>query len=267
MEPVTGVFRSSKTARDTATALQHAGLAEDCINLLLPGASEEQVHSVPTSDMEQPGAVGAAFGGVLGGTIGMATGFGLGVGLTAMIPGVGPVVAVGIAAAALLGAGGAVGGALAGSAADQHNTAGLPADEVFFYEDALRQGKSLVIVMAGTEEEAERARYVLARNGAESLDAAREAWWIGLRDAEREHYVALGENFEADQDAYRAGFEAALQPGVRWKSSVQAMDYLADCFPDIWKTKPFRHGFERGQMYWSNRHPQSANTPSNTMKE
>src|SRR6185436_16836282 len=109
MKPVTGVFRSRQTASEAAAALEAAGISRDQINLLLPGASEEQVHSVPTSDMEQPGAVGAAFGGVLGGAVGMVTGFGLGVGLTAMIPGVGPVVAAGIAAAALLGAGGAVG--------------------------------------------------------------------------------------------------------------------------------------------------------------
>jgi hypothetical protein len=200
----------------------------------------------------------------------MVTGYGLGVGVTALIPGVGPVVAVGIAAAALLGAGGAVGGAIAGSAKDHRNTQGLPADEVFFYEDALRQGKSVVIVFAVDAQEAERARYVMSNSRAESLDAAREAWWIGLRDAERQHYHAFGENFEEDQDAYRTGFEAALQPDLRWKSSVQAMDVLAERFPDLWKTVAFRHGFERGQNYWSRRHPEasasgSSPVPSSTI--
>jgi hypothetical protein len=261
MEPITGVFRSSRAASETAASLQQCGIPQDRINLMLPGASEQDVHDVPTSDMEQPGAVGAAFGGVLGGTLGMVTGYGLGVGFTALIPGVGPVVAVGIAAAALLGATGAVGGAIAGASRDRENTEGLPADEVFFYEDALRQGRSVVIAIADNEEQAERGREVLARAGAESLDAAREAWWIGLRDAEREHYLALGRNFEADQAAYRTGFEAALHPDVRWKSSVQAMDFLAAKYPDLWNTDAFRTGFERGQAYWSKRHPEGAAVP------
>ena len=49
----------------------------------------------------------------------------------------------------------------------------------------------------------ERAREILAEAGAESLDAARRAWWIGLRDAESEHYRALGYNFEQDHELYR----------------------------------------------------------------
>jgi hypothetical protein len=202
--------------------------------------------------MEQPGAVGGAFGGVLGGALGMVAGFELGVGVTALLPGVGPVVGVGIAAAALLGAGGAIGGAILGSSGDQQHTQGLPADELFFYEDALRQGRSLVIVMTADGDEAERARKVLAENSAESLDAARDAWWVGLRDAEEQHYSALGRNFEHDQKVYRAGFEAALQRDLRGKTSVQAMDYLAERYPLIWNTEPFRRGFERGQIYWAN---------------
>jgi len=263
MEPVTGVFRSHENARAAAAALDQAGFARDRVNLLTPGTTEGQVHSVPTSDMEQPGAVGAAFGGILGGALGMVAGFELGVGVTALLPGVGPVVGVGIAAAALLGAGGAIGGAIFGKAGDEQNTEGLPVDEVFFYEDALRQGRSLVIVLTADGEEAERARKVLGENRAESLDAAREAWWVGLRDAEAEHYMALGRNFEHDQKVYRAGFEAALQRDLRGKTSVQAMDYLADQYPLIWNTEPFRRGFERGQTYWANTHSEENTLVSN----
>jgi hypothetical protein len=252
MGPVTGVFRTGEQARAAVAALDQSGFSRDRINLLSPGQAAGEVRSVPTSDMEQPGAVGAAFGGVLGGALGMVAGFELGIGVTALIPGVGPVVGVGIAAAALLGAGGAVGGALLGSAGDVENTQGLPADEIFFYEDALRQGRSLVIVMSADGDEAERARKVLAKSGAESLDGAREAWWLGLRDAEQEHYMALGRNFEHDQKVYRAGFEAALQRDLRGKTTVQAMDYLAERYPLIWNAEPFRRGFERGQLYWAN---------------
>ena len=106
--------------------------------------------------------------------------FELGVGVTVLIPGVGPVLALGIAGAALLGVGGVLGGAAIGKAAEDKSTEGIPSDEVFFYEDALRQGRSLVLLLADNDEEEQRAIEVLGRAGAESLDAARKDWWIGL---------------------------------------------------------------------------------------
>ena len=50
----------------------------------------------------------------------------------------------------------------------------------------------------------------MAQAGAESIDAAREEWWVGLRDAEEETYRAQGRDFRADEAAYRSGFESAL---------------------------------------------------------
>jgi hypothetical protein len=181
----------------------------------------------------------------------MVTGFQLGVAATAMIPGVGPVVALGLAGAALLGIGGAVTGAKVGAAVDHQSSQGLPADEVYFYEDALRQGKSVVIAMADDDNEMDRAREVIESSGAESLDAARDVWWLGLRDAEKERYRASGRNFEDDQQAYRAGFEAALHPAIRGRSMAVAMDHLKKRHPDLWDSEPFRQGFERGQEYWA----------------
>ena len=46
--------------------------------------------------------------------------------------------------------------------------------------------------------------------GAESIDAARESWWLSLRDAEEAHYQTTGGNFQTDEANYRRGFEAAL---------------------------------------------------------
>jgi hypothetical protein len=252
MEPVAGVFRSAEHARQAALELKRAGFSPDDLNLLLPGASEEVIHSVPVSDTEQPG-LGGAIGGVVGAALGMAGGFELGAAAASlMIPGVGPVLAIGIAGAALLGVGGAVGGAALGSAAESQSTEGLPADEIFFYEDALRQGRSVVIVMANGKGEASRAAELMAESGAETLDAAREAWWIGLRDAEREHYHAFGHNFEQDAVEYRAGFEAALRRGARGKSFDEAKGYLRSEYPDQWEAPAFQHGFERGQAYQKN---------------
>jgi len=245
METIVGVFRSIEAARAGASRLKAARFRARQISLLFPGASEDDIHSIPTSDTEQSG-MGAAIGGVLGTALGMAGGFELGAGVAVLIPGVGPVLAIGIAGAALFGVGGAFGGTALGEAAEQESTVGVPADEIFFYEDALRQGRSLVIVMPKNTAQAERARQALAQAGAESLDAAREAWWIGLRDAEEEHYRALGENFAKDQDLYRRGFEAGLRRECRGKTVAEAEECLRDVYPDQWDSKPFRAGFARG---------------------
>src|SRR5579872_2208354 len=248
METVAGVFRSRDAARDAAGELRDLGFTPEQLTLLYPGASEAEIHSVPTSETEQPG-VGAAIGGVVGAAVGIAGGFELGIAATALIPGVGPVLAIGVAGAALLGAGGAAAGATLGHEVDEQHTEGIPADEVFFYEDALRQGRSLVVVMVRNQAQVEQASAALAEAGAESLDAAREAWWIGLRDAEEEHYRALGENFAKDHDAYRAGFEAGLRHECRGKTVKEARECLKDIYPDIWESKAFVAGFARGMKH------------------
>jgi hypothetical protein len=233
MITVAGVFRSRQRAARAAQELPQAGLQN--INLLTPGSADLQVDSVPTSDAEQPG-MGKAVGGVVGGALGVAGGLGLGTAAaTVLIPGVGPVVAVGLAAAAILGAGGAVGGAAAGAALEKESTNGLPADELFVYKDALRQGRSVIFVQARDDDEAARARQALAQAGAESIDAAREEWWIGLRSAEQEHYHALGGNFAQDEQEYRRGFEAALR-------NYSATD----------NSEAYRCGYERGKAYRAN---------------
>ena len=58
-------------------------------------------------------------------------------------------------------AGAGVGGALESSTTD-----GLPEDELFVYEDALRQGHSAVIALAANDQQAEAARGALEAAGA-----------------------------------------------------------------------------------------------------
>jgi hypothetical protein len=250
MEPVAGVFRTVEDARRAFIELRHAGFSPDDLSVLSPGDVEDKIPTVPVSATEQPG-MGKTIGGVVGAALGMAGGFEIGAAaVSLLVPGVGPVLAVGLAGAALLGYGGAVGGAALGEAAETRTTEGLPADEVFFYEDALRQGRSLVIVMANGGGEAARAAELLKEAKAESLDAAREAWWIGLRDAEKEQYHAFGEqHWEEDSADYRAGFEAALRRGARGQSFEQAAGYLEAHYPDVWNHPAFRRGFDRGQTY------------------
>jgi hypothetical protein len=249
METVAGVFRFYQTARDAADALVRAGFSEKQVNLLSPASSEREIHTIPTSGTEQPGG-GGAIGGMLGGALGVAGGLELGMAAAVLIPGVGPVLAFGLAGAALLGGGGAVGGAALGNAADDRSNEGVPSDEIFFYEDALRQGRSVVLVLAADHSEQQRAHKVLADAGAESLDAARKDWWLGLRDAEQEHYRALGHNFELDEDVYRAAFTAALRRECRGKSIDQDTDCLKWWYPDVWDSEPFQQGYERGRKYW-----------------
>ena len=132
---------------------------------------------------------------------------------------------------------------------EQWIAAGLPHDEIFVYEDALRQGRSVVFVQVDDDASRDAVRRALAEAGAESVDAAREKWWIGLRTAEEESYSADGGHFERDELQYRQGFEAAQLPAVRGKSYEEARDYLARQY-NIQEGNPaFRRGFERGTAY------------------
>src|SRR6266850_3561155 len=219
MDTVAGVFNSRADAERAIQGLRSAGIAQDRIAFLTPGTTTTGVEAaVPTTDTEQPG-MGAAMGGTVGGAIGAASGATLGVAAASLlVPGVGPVIAGGIIGAALLGVGGAVTGAAAGAALEEELTAGIPHDELYLYEDALRKGRAVVIAFVEDSEAAESAHNVLAQAGAESIDAAREDWWLGLRDVEEEHYRAQGGDFSSDELAYRRGFEAALHLKRRGKA-------------------------------------------------
>ncbi len=250
MRTVVGVFRSRREAERAAEELRANGIAGARINLLTPGASERDLAAVPVTETEQPG-MGKAVGGLIGGALGAAGGMQLGTAVASVfLPGVGPVLAFGAVAAALLGVGGIVGGAAAGGALEESTTEGLPKDELFLYEDALRQGRSVVVVLGEDDQVAEAARGVLARAGAESLDAARESWWVGIRDAEEQRYVAHGHDFESDEPTFRRGFEAALHHRTRGEDYAEVVEYLRERFPDVYAEEAFRRGFERGRAYF-----------------
>ena len=252
MKTVSGVFRSFSAAYNATEKLMNAGFQHKQITLLCPGSSEESFHAVPTTNSEQPG-MGAAVGALVGGALGAAGGLELGVAISALIPGAGPVLAFGLAGAALFGAGGVAGGAALGQAAEDKTTAGFPSDEIFFYEDAVRQGRSVVLILADDDAEERRARKVLAEAGAESLDAARKDWWLGVRDVEQEHYRSLGHNFEMDEENYRTGFEAALRRECRDASPDAEADCLKWWYPKTWNSDSFQRGYARGRRYWKKR--------------
>lgn len=249
MSTVAGIFNSAAEAERAVENLRAAGFGDERVSLLTPGTSDKQLDDVETTETEQPG-MGTAIGGAVGGALGIAGGLHLGAAAASLlIPGVGPVLAAGLVGAALLGAGGAATGAFAGGALEDSMAKGLPHDELFVYEDALRRGRSVVLAVADDETHGDTARGVLAGAGAESVDAARESWWVGLRDAEEAEYSVEGGDFGADEPAYRRGFEAALHPRGRGRSYDEDAERLRECFGADCDEPAFRQGYARGRRY------------------
>lgn len=149
--------------------------------------TKAELASVPTMEAEEPGMV-KAMGAVVGGAVGLAGGFEVAEVLLALLPGVGAVVALGLSSAALLTALGAVGGGAIGGAFENSVFKGLPDEEFFVYKDALKKGRSVLIVTPDNNKEADLVREKLASTGAESIDRARHEKWLGLSDESKEKY-------------------------------------------------------------------------------
>src|SRR5262249_20036335 len=106
MKTVTGVFASQSDAEHAMNEVRSAGAHDDRIALLAPGSSQGQLESV--------------------------------------LPGVGPVTAVGVLGGAVLAAAGATVVSAAGGSLENSISEGLPEDELFVYEEALRKGRTVV---------------------------------------------------------------------------------------------------------------------------
>src|SRR6202140_643289 len=236
MEAVSGVFTTRSAAERVVQGAASAGVAADKVTLLTPGSVDridKEMPSVPTDSTEQPG-MGKAMGALLGGGVGL-TGGAL---LIALVPGVGPITAIGLLGAAIAGAAGATVGATVGDKMEKSSIEGLPEDEIFVYEDALRQGRSVVIVLAEDNESASLIRELLKMQGAESVDAAREQWWIGLRSAEESHYSKTGERFVEDEGFFPRGFEAALHARTRCMEFDQVSAAMEAALEDVQRDHP-----------------------------
>jgi hypothetical protein len=239
MRTAVGVFQQLADAERAALSLAEVTGREN-ITVLVPGNRLDVARVPVTEDMAPVAApMGAALGGALG----------VGFGVLLFLPGVGPVTAAGLLASALLGVGGAAALAAAGKAADEALSGGIPADELYVYEDALRKGRSVVIANVADGAAKARALEILTAEGAESLDAARESWWVGLRDAEALEYTAAGRSFADDEQAYRRGFEAALDLRARGKSYDDVTAILRQRDPELYRKPAFRRGYERGQEH------------------
>jgi hypothetical protein len=213
---------------------------------------EKEVREIPTDTSEQPG-MGNAMGALLGGGIGFTGGSVL----MALIPGLGPVTALGLLGAGILGAAGATIGGTAAGKIENKSYQGLPEDEIFVYEDALRRGRSVVLALAENHGQASAIRDLLNKDGAESVDSAREQWWTGLRSAEQAHYEGAGKNFGEDEKFYRLGFEAALHARTRCMEFDQVSAEMDATLEDVQRQypgqnveEPFTRGYRRGREHY-----------------
>jgi hypothetical protein len=255
MEAVTGVFATRSAAEAALQDLHQSGIPSDKTTLLIPGTDDKivkEAQTVPVDSAEQPG-MGNAVGALMGGGIGFIGGSAL----MALVPGVGPVTALGLLGAGILGAAGATIGATAGGKIERETYEGLPEDEIFVYEDALRKGRSVVVAVPDDENSAALVREVLQRNGAESIDAARDQWWVGLRTAEQSHYSNPGRSFSEDEPFFRLGFQAAMHARTRCKEFDQvsaemdaALEDVKRKYPTADVEEPFLQGYRRGREHY-----------------
>jgi hypothetical protein len=173
MYSAVGIFATGEQAEAALIKVRKVGIAESSIIFLTGGKSENQLDQIPTTDAERDG-MGPAMGAVMGGAVGASTGLTLGSVLASlMVPGVGPIMAAGLGAAALLGVGGAVAGGEIGNTAEKRLDIGVPRDDVAFYRELLKRGRSLVIVNTDDEDRYAKAKDVIAQSGGEDVDAAR----------------------------------------------------------------------------------------------
>src|SRR5215213_7661314 len=244
MQAVTGVFKSRDEAERAVDQLRDLGIAEKEIGVLSPESSTERLETgVPVSDTEDPG-MGKAMGAAVGGAMGAAGGATLGLAAASLaIPGVGPVIAFGMVGAALLGVVGAAAGSAVGDTVEEELGEGIPHEDVYLYEDALRHGHTVLIAYAEEGDEADSAATTMRSAGAEDLDVLRENWWQELRDRERPSYSG---NFDEDEESYRRGYTAALHPQRRGKVYSDVEDELRTQYANTVLDRPFQSGYERG---------------------
>ncbi len=161
METAIGVFSSRDHAEGAVKELRERGVPEESIVFLTRSESEAKTIAKE---------LGAFVGGFVGGAAGLTTGV---VAATLLLPGIGTVFALGIGAAALLtGAGaGAGAGSAVGSAATHEADTPAPtraeksSEDAAFFQEVLKEGRSLIVVRTESKELASSACAVLDRLG------------------------------------------------------------------------------------------------------
>jgi hypothetical protein len=240
MQAVVGVVRQYAEAEGIVAALRDIEIADRNISVLSPPAPPAALRSVPTTKSEQP-SIGKTIGSVVGGAAGTASGLAAS---AVVVPGVGLVM---VAGAIALGVLGAVAGGAVGHQFDDTFSHGLRTDELYVYRDALQKGRSIVVAMAEDDAQATQVRELFANLGAESVDAARDEWWIGLRDAEEAEYTRQGGDFRKDESLYRLGFDTAAGLHDAVPPFDEARTILRERHGALADEPAFRSGYERGR--------------------
>lgn len=249
MQVIRGIFKSQDQAENAVNQLRSLGIPDKRIGIVRPGTASDRLESgVPVTDSEDPG-MGRAMGATVGGAMGAAGGAtaGLAVG-SLLVPGIGPLLAFGMVGAALLGVFGAAAGSAVGDTVEEELGEGIPHEDVYLYEDALRHGNTVLIAYAEEGDQADSAEEVIRNGGAEDIDAMRENWWQELRDEERTNYTG---NFDEDELSYRHGYTAALHPRRRGRAYSDVEDELRTEYANTVLDRPFQSGYERGLGYRS----------------
>jgi len=159
METAIGVFAWRDHAEEAVRELRSHGVPQDSIVYLT--RSRNEAESVSKE-------FGATVGGFVGGAAGMSAGV---VAAILLLPGVGAVFALGFGAAALLGLAGAGAGAGLGSLASHDTQAPQPtpdhqcSDDVVFFREVLKEGRSLIVVRTESPDTARTACEILDRLG------------------------------------------------------------------------------------------------------
>src|SRR5215213_5381196 len=244
MQAITGVFKSQDQAENAVNQLRNLGIPDKRIGIVRPGGAPERLEAgVPVSDTEEPG-MGRTMGAAVGGAMGAAGGATAGLAVAALaVPGIGPLLAFGMVGAALLGTVGAAAGSAVGDTVEEELGEGIPHEDVYLYEDALRHGHSVLIAYVEEGDQADRASEVISSAGAEDPDELRENWWRERRDEERTGYTG---NFDEDEPSYRRGYTAALHPRRRGKAYSDVEDELRTEYANTVLDRPFQSGYERG---------------------
>ena len=245
MKVLAGIFHSAVAAKGASRALHAAGITEGHLMLLTP---DDNVELRSVSSERPAGACDVRAGHVLGAATGFAGGLLSGAMVSLLVPGVGPILAVGTLMVSTI-VGVTVGATLGGLVQDTF-TLTLPPEEVFVYEEALRQGCSLLLVKPSDEGQVGVVQTLFARLGAERTDDMREQWWKRVREQEAITYHDSPQHFAAHEVSYRRGFEAALDARDRGKTYAEAVHVLATRDPAMYQDDVFRQGFERGQAYY-----------------
>ena len=146
METATGVFSSRERAEAAVRELLGSRVPEESIVFLTRSEPEALTQ-------------GKQAGATVGGFVGMATGMSAGVAAaTLMLTGIGTVFVLGFGAAALLGLAGAGTGAAVGKAVAEGRDSPQPtpdekcSEDVLFFREVLREGRSLVVVRTESKE-------------------------------------------------------------------------------------------------------------------